>query len=141
MYVNANCEKFKHIFDMKRLKSYSDMVDRDIERLEEIIKKLKNYQMAIYEHAQTVANTEFKSVVTLVRRRDYSTNHVKYHVQLEMQPNVSTDYIENDRVYGFYKHEKMFTGRERHLALKYADELAKQYHCEIERKGFYAKKI
>lgn len=112
MYINANCEKFKHIYDMKRLKSYSDMVDRDI-----------------------------KSVVTLVRRRDYSTNHVKYHVQLEMRPNVSTDYIENERVYGFYKHEKMFTGRERHLALKYAEELAKQYHCEIERKGFYAKKI
>lgn len=136
MYINANCEKFKHIYDMKRLKSYSDMVNRDIERLEEIIKKLKNYQMDIYEHAQTVANTQFKSVVTLVRRRNYDTNHVKYHVQLEMRPNVGTNYIENEWVYGFYKHEKMFIGRERHLALKYADQLAKQYQSEIERKGF-----
>ncbi|PHD06398.1 hypothetical protein COF54_15310 [Bacillus toyonensis] len=136
MYINANCDKFKHIYDMKRLKSYSDMAQNDITRLEEVIKKLKNYQMDIYEHAQTVANTQFKSVVTLVRRRNYDTNHVKYHVQLEMRPNVGTDYIENEWVYGFYKHEKMFTGRERHLALKYADQLAKQYQSEIERKGF-----
>lgn len=136
MYINANFDKFKHIYDIERLKQYNNWCERDIKRLEEVIEKLKKYQMEIYRHAQTVVNTEFKNVVTLVRRRDYYTNRVKYHVQLEMRPMVTTDYVENERVYGSYKHEKMFTGKERHLALKYAKDLANQYHCEIERKGF-----
>ncbi|PDY47457.1 hypothetical protein [Bacillus pseudomycoides] len=136
MYINADFDKFKHIYDIERLKQYSNWCERDIERLEEVIKKLKKYQMKIYEHAQTVVNTEFKNVVTLVRRRDYYSNRVKFHVQLEMRPIVASNHIENERVYGSYKHEKMFTGKERYLALKYAEDLANQYHCEIERKGF-----
>lgn len=135
MYINANCDKFKHIYDIDRLKSYSDRAGRDINRLEEIIEKLKEYQMKIHEHAQTVANTEFKSVVTLVRSR-YDKNLVKFHVQLERRPTVDKNYIEDERVHGFYEHQKTFTGKERHQALKYADQLAEQYHCEIERKGF-----
>ncbi|MBC6975100.1 MULTISPECIES: hypothetical protein [Bacillus] len=136
MYINANFDKFKHIYDIEKLKQYSNWCDRDIKGLEEVIEKLKQYQMEIYEHAQTVVNTEFQNVVTLVRRRDYYTNRVKYHVQLAMRPIVAREWIENEKVYGPYKHEKMFTGKERHLALKYAKDLAKQYNCEIERKGF-----
>ncbi|PFV20985.1 hypothetical protein COK97_14275 [Bacillus cereus] len=135
MYINANCDKFKHIYDMERLKGYSDRAGRDINRLEEIIEKLKEYQMKIHEHAQTVANTEFKSVVTLVRNR-YDKNLVKFHVQLERRPMVDKNYIEDEKVNGFYEHSKMFVGKERHQALKYADSLALQYHCEIERRGF-----
>ncbi|EEM38631.1 hypothetical protein bthur0004_54580 [Bacillus thuringiensis serovar sotto str. T04001] len=45
MYISANFDKFKHIYDIKRLKQYSDMCERDIKRLEEIIVKLKEYQM------------------------------------------------------------------------------------------------
>ncbi|OUB81195.1 hypothetical protein [Bacillus wiedmannii] len=135
MYINANCDKFKHIYDMDRLKGYSDRAERDINRLEEIIDKLKKYQMEIYEHAQAVANAEFQSVVTLVRNR-YDKNLVKFYVQLERRPIVDKNYIEDERVYGFCEHQKMFVGKERHQALKYADSLAQQYHCEIERKGF-----
>lgn len=135
MYINANCDKFKHIYDMERLKGYSDRAGRDINRLEEIIEKLKEYQMKIHEHAQTVANTEFKSVVTLVRNR-YDKNLVKFHVQLERRPMVDRNYIEDEKVNGFNEHYKMFVGKERHQALKYADSLALQYHCEIERRGF-----
>lgn len=138
MYINNNLDKFKHIYDMKRLKQYSDMAGRDIERLEEIIEKLKNHQMEIHEHAQTVANTEFKSVVTLVRRKDYYSNLVKYHVQLEKQPIVATHHVEGERVHGFNEHQQMFAGRERNFAIKYAEELAKENKCEIERSGFNA---
>jgi hypothetical protein len=31
---------------------------------------------------------------------------------------------------------KYFEGKDRHLALKYAEELAAKYNCSIERKGF-----
>ncbi|WP_368661232.1 hypothetical protein AB3U43_04025 (plasmid) [Bacillus cereus] len=138
MYINNNLDKFKHIYDMQRLKRYSDWAESDIKRIEEVLEKLKNYQMEIHEHAQTVANTEFKSVVTLVRRKDYYTNLVKYHVQLEKHPIVATHHIEGERVDGFNEHYQMFGGRERTLAIKYAEELAKENNCEIERSGFNA---
>lgn len=129
MYISANFDKFKHIYDIKRLKQYSDMCERDIKRLEEIIVKLKEYQMGIFEHAQTVMNTEFTKTVRITRSRGYSNSRVMYHVQLILHPIVS------------YEHEKTFSGRERHSALKYASELARKYNCEIERKGFNAGKI
>lgn len=138
MYINNNLDKFKHIYDMQRLKRYSDWAESDIKRIEEVLEKLKNYQMEIHVHAQTVANTEFKSVVTLVRRKDYYTNLVKYHVQLEKHPIVTTHLVEGERVDGFNEHYQMFGGRERTLAIKYAEELAKENNCEIERSGFNA---
>ena len=81
MYISANFDKFKHIYDIKRLRQYSDMCERD------------------------------------------------------------NEWIENEKIYGPYEHEKTFSGRERHSALKYASELARKYNCEIERKGFNAGKI
>ena len=142
MYISANFDKFKHIYDIKRLKQYSDMCERDIKRLEEIIEKLKEYQMGIFEHAQTVMNTEFTKSVRITRSsRGYSNSRVMYHVQLILHPIVSKEWIENEKIYGSYEHEKTFSGRERHSALKYASELARKYNCEIERKGFNAGKI
>ncbi|QWG92809.1 hypothetical protein [Bacillus mycoides] len=138
MYINNNLDKFKHIYDMQRLKRYSDWAESDIKRIEEVLEKLKNYQMEIHVHAQTVANTEFKSFVTLVRRKDYDTNLVKYNVQLEKHPIVTTHHVEGERVHGFNEHYQMFGGRERTLAINYAEELAKENNCEIERRGFNA---
>lgn len=138
MYINNNLDKFKHIYDMQRLKRYSDWAKSDIKRIEEVLEKLKNYQMEIHVHAQTVANTEFKSVVTLVRRKDYDTNLVKYHVQLEKHPIVTTHHVEGEKVHGFNEHYQIFGGRERTFAIKYAEELAKENNCEIERRGFNA---
>ena len=78
MYISANFDKFKHIYDIKRLKQYSDMCERDIKRLEEIIEKLKEYQMGIFEHAQTVMNTEFTKTVRITRSsRGYSNRDRK----------------------------------------------------------------
>ncbi|KEK22135.1 hypothetical protein [Bacillus gaemokensis] len=136
MYINANFDKIKHIYDVERLKQYNSSCERDIKRLEGIIEKIKKYQMEIFKHAQHVVNTEMKNVVTLVRRKEYATKRVKYNVQLEVWPIIPMKHVENERVYGAYKHEKMFGGKERHLALKYANDLAETYHCEIERKGF-----
>ncbi|PEK34079.1 hypothetical protein [Bacillus pseudomycoides] len=134
MYISSHLDKFKHIYDIERLKDYNNWCERDIKRLEELIEKIRKYQLELYEHAQHVLNTEMINVVTLVRRRQYDTNRVQYNVQLEIRPPIKQ--VENERAYGLRKHEKMFTGRERSFALKYAKELAIKYNCEIEKKGF-----
>jgi hypothetical protein len=92
--------------------------------------------MALFEHVQTVINTPTKNIVTLTRSTNYSTNKKRYDVQLTIRPQVEKEVVDGSRVYGQHMDHKYFEGKDRHLALKYADELSKKYNCPIERKGF-----
>lgn len=136
MYLHTTDYKFKHIYDINELKNYSEMAARDIQRCEEVINNIKKYQMAIFEHVQEVINTEIKNIVVLHRSTDYSTNKKRFDVYLDARPVVEKQHIEGSAPKGRHSFDKHFEGRERHLALKYADDLAKQYNCEIEKKGF-----
>jgi hypothetical protein len=136
MYIHQTDYQFKHIYDIKTLKDYCDFAARDIQRCEEVINNIKKYQMALYEHVQTVINTPTKNVITLTRSTNYSTNKKRYDVQLTIRPQVEKEVVDGSRVYGQHKDHKHFEGKDRHLAIKYADELSKKYNCSIERKGF-----
>lgn len=139
MYINSHLYKFKHRYDIEWLKEHNEWCERDIRRLEEVIKDIREYQINLYEHAQRIINTEMKNVVTLIRRRNSSSNRVEYFVRLEIRPLIKETSIEGEKVYGTYKENKMFSGKERHNAFKYAKELATKYNCEIERAGFLRK--
>ncbi|EOQ01553.1 hypothetical protein KOY_05286 [Bacillus cereus VDM021] len=136
MYINSYLYKFKHRYDIDYLVDHNSWCERDIKRLEELIKDIRKHQQEVYEHAQQVLNTEMKNIVTITRMKNYSAKRVEYYVRLEIRPLVPFKYVENEKVYGTYKENKMFAGKERHLAFKYAKELCNKYNCEIERKGF-----
>lgn len=137
MYLHATEYKFKHIYDIKTLKNYCDYAAHDIQRAEEVIKQIKEYQMNLYKHVQEVLNTPTENIVVL--QRSTSTGHVTFHSYLDIRPIVETDYKDGYLIRGKKAHEKNFNGRERHHAIKYAENLAKQYNCSIERKGFKCK--
>lgn len=135
MHLHATDYKFKHIYNMKTLKDYCDYAENDIKRAEEHIRKIREYQRALYEHVQEVVNTEVKPVVRMHRSEDYNTKKKQYSVCIEMVPQVEKEYINGDRVYAEYKEQKNFIGTERREAIKYAEELSKQYRCEIQKVG------
>ena len=135
-HINENEQQFKHIFDIDYLKDLDRYCRRDIERLEEAIQQVKKYQMELFNHVQEVLQTDIKKFVNLVRRENWSTKRVEYYVSLEHRPQVDKDFINGRKPYCKYTEQKNYKGTERHIAIKYADELAKKYNCPIERKGF-----
>lgn len=136
MYLHKPDYKFKHVYDMKTLKNYCDYAASDIKRCEELIGEIRKYQMELYEHVQEVINTPTKNIIILSRSTNYSTNKKRYDVWLDIRPQVKKDVIDGSKVYGKHEELKYFEGKDRHTAIKYADELAKKYNCPIERKGF-----
>jgi len=136
MYVHTTDYKFKHIYNIDTLKNYCEYAEKDIKNCEEIISRIRKYQMDLYDHVQEVLNTSYKKVVVLQRSTDYGTNRKYFNVCLDIRPQVEKDHVDGDRITGKHEHSKKFQGRERHLAIRYAEELAKQHNCEIERKGF-----
>ena len=135
MNLYSTTYDFKHIYDLDKLKQYSEYAANDIKRALEYIEKVKAYQTEIYEHAQHVASSSFEYVVILERSTDYRTNLKRYNVSLHKRPTGISE-VKNNKVYGKYTHQKHFPGKDRHEALKYSQELAKEYHCSIEKKGF-----
>lgn len=125
--------QFNNIYDVDELKRYYDYAARDIERAEEAIAKLKAYQMELHKHVQEVVQTHMKKVVVLRRSSSGNDGKVDFNVYVDMRPQLEK---ENRHVRTKQIHDKRFTGRERHLAIKYAEDLAKQYNCPIERLGF-----
>ena len=135
MNLYSTTYQFKHIYDLDRLKEYSRYAQNDIQRALDYIEKVKQYQREIYEHAQIVASSTFEHVVMLERSTDYSTNKKHYNVTLHNRPKGINE-VDHHKVYGTYSEHKHFEGKERHSALKYAEELATRYNCTIEKKGF-----
>ena len=135
MNLYSTTYDFKHIYDLDKLKQYDEYAQNDIKRALEYIEKVKAYQQTIYEHARQVALTEFEYVVILERSTDYRSNLKYYHVTLHHRPKGITK-VDYNHVYGKRSEQKQFKGTERHQAFKYANELATNYHCSIEKKGF-----
>ena len=92
--------------------------------------------MELYEHVQNVINTPVKKYVILQRSKDYSSGHVSFYVCLDHRPVTKEKQINGHWVKGVKEREKCFVSKERYIAIKYAEQLAKQYNCKIERKGF-----
>lgn len=134
-FTNKNDNKFKHIYSMDRLQDLDRWCRRDIERLEEAIQTIKEYQMELFNHVQEVIQTNFKNVVVLTRRENWTTKRVEFYVHTEERPQIDKKHIDGQTIYGVYKDQKNFTGKERHTAIKYAEELSKKYNCPVERKG------
>lgn len=136
IHIYSHTEKFKHIFDLDRLKSLDSSCKTDLKRLQEAIEEVQAYRLELFNHAQQVSDVEFEKVVVIQRS---SPDKVKYEVRLEYRPKIEKDYIDNEIVYIACKERKIFAGKERRLAIKYGEELAKTSNAVIETKGFKIK--
>lgn len=126
---------FKHVYNINTLKEYCSYAERDIKRAEEVIQKIREYQVKLYEHVQIVLNTEHKKYVVINRREDYSTKKKYYNVYLDTRPITEKDQADGKWIQGVYTEEKKFTGTERGQAIRYAEQLAKTHRCELEKTG------
>lgn len=139
-YIHSTEYEFKHIYNINTLKNYCEYAERDIKRAEEIIRQIRKYQLELYNHVQDVLNTSTKYVVILNRSVNYSTNKKEYRVKVEVRPIVENYFINGNTIYGEYKEEELFQGLERHKAIRFAEEMAKKYRCEIEKTGNWRSK-
>ncbi|KAA8473266.1 hypothetical protein FYW06_27885 [Bacillus paranthracis] len=136
IHIYSHTEKFKHIFDLDRLKSLDSSCKTDLKRLQEAIQEVQAYRLELFNHAQQISDVEFEKVVVIQR---YSRDKIKYEVRLECRPKIEKDYIDNEIVYIACKERKIFAGKERRLAIKHAEKLAKTNNAVIETKGFKIK--
>jgi len=134
MNLYSTTYKFEHIYDLNKLKDYARYADRDIQRALEYIETVKQYRLSIHEHAQHVAMSEFEYVILLQRRTDYH-NKVNYDVMAIHRP-IGISIVNGAKVSGTYHDSKVFAGKERHEAIKYAQTLSEKYNCSIEKSGF-----
>lgn len=130
--IDSTQFRFKHVYDINRLRQYDAMCDREIERFKNAIEEIKEYQMKLHHQAQKVTETEFYKVVTLQRQ---TQDRVRFFVRLVERP-IAVDDSKGESPYGIESDFKEFLGKDRHKAIAYAKSLAAKYHCEIERKGF-----
>lgn len=134
MYIYSTDYEFKHIYDLKRLKEYSDYAARDIERIKEVIQELRDYQMEIYKHVQEVLNTQFSRFVVIERSQNYTSKKITYSVYLDNRPMIEERQKGGNSVRGTHSEHKNFGGIERHLAKEYALTLAKKHNATIEQR-------
>lgn len=139
--VYVNTYDFNHVYNMEFLISCSASAVRSIENLEREIQHIKEYQQKLYNHVQMVVQLEFRKEVSLARR----TVSCGYGKPDKIGYTVSLDHVpEIDEIKHKVSYErtdvKTFEGKDRHLAFKYAESLAKQHHCKVVKEGYWKQK-
>ncbi|USK72655.1 hypothetical protein [Peribacillus asahii] len=132
---HINLEEFKHVFDKRSLESYLQWSSRDIERLKETIKELEEYQVKVKAHLEKVSSIETEPLVILKRTVNYH-NKVEFFVYVKHIPKVDLESLGRNP-YITSTDNKRFEGRQRYVAISYAESLARQYECEIKKEGYW----
>jgi hypothetical protein len=113
----VNAYSFENKANLKDLLNYDRYAQQDIERLESIIKELKKYRKALYNHVQEVQSMSTSLKLSLTRRKNYN-DKVFYYLLIE-------------KVYGdnmtVCELSETYAGTERHKAIARVKELQKQY--------------
>lgn len=126
---------YRSCYNLKRLKSNYDSAEQTIERLQESIEQLRQYQMDLYKHSQKVLTTDFEKVVIINRWEDYPSKKVNYSIYIDTRPKVDLKNHYGHPIPGEHSHKENFFGTERHKAKKYALQLAKEHKATIEQRG------
>lgn len=145
-YYHTTEYAYEHIYDVQTLENYIQYADNDLQRMKEHMEKLMEFQEEVKKQIEKAKEIATYPEVEIWRKEDWrSPNRIKYYVSVYHRPmkmrGGRLEEIET-REYPLHMtqtdyHE--FEGRERHAALKKAEELSKVYQCEINRKGFAKK--
>lgn len=105
------------IHTVKELKYWDEHAQRDEAELLEAIEKIKEYRMMIYRRVNLIETAPYKMRLTCIREKRYS-GKVYYYVTLS---KIVEGVGETE------KQRDIYTGKERHIAIKRYKELFKQH--------------
>lgn len=107
-------------YNLKDLKKYSKYI-------EDYIKEARNNLNKVIDQANKAIQVQWKYEVCIEKEKNwYGDKKVYYTVTLRHKPIVNNLNAKNE-----LKHVKRFGGREKKDALKYANDLAKEYRTEL----------
>ena len=128
------CYDIDETYHIEELKNESDYVIRELKRLEEEKQKLEKYLNEITSRANEVLQLEYYYFIEVKRNKNYF-NKIEYIASVKKCVTGDDGKAWNNRKVKTIKSFK-FTGKERNLALKKANELMKEYNTKDLRKNF-----
>ena len=128
------CYDIDETYHIEELKDESDYVIRELQRLEEEKQKLEKYLSEISNRASEVLQLEYYYFIE-VRRQINFDNKVNYFAVVKKCVVGDDGKFYNNRKVKTIKSFK-FTGKERNLAIKKANELLIEYNTKDLRKNF-----
>ena len=127
MYFSHGTYEPSKTFHLEQLKKESDYVISDLKRLEEARQKLEAYLGSLGTRASEVLEYNYYYLVEIYRYHNYS-NHIEYGVAL-FKAVEGKNFNETKMLI----ESKKFIGKERKLALNYAEELKLKYSAETKK--------
>ena len=121
-------------YHIDELKIESDYTTKEIKRLEAELEKLEKYLSEITNRANEVLQLEYYYFIEVKRNKNYF-NKIEYITSVKKCVVGDDGKAWNNRKVKTIKSFK-FSGKERNLALKKADELLKEYNTKDLRKNF-----
>ena len=124
----------ENTYFIEDLKTESDYVIQELKRLEKEKQKLEKYLSEISNRASEVLQLEYYYFIEVRREKNFN-NKVNYFAVVKKCVVGDDGKAWNNRKVKTIKSFK-FSGKERNLALKKADELLKEYNTKDLRKNF-----
>lgn len=124
-YLERELDELENCFDVSRLDKNTEYAIGHIKDLQEAIKRCQQYIAFMIRQKELAESISYKYEVHLYRQA--FSKPVKYFASVHKIPNIPTP----NKSSTVSLESKRFDGKERHLAKKYAQELAKKYNCHI----------
>ncbi len=121
-------QEFESIKKQYNAERVNDEIARAKTHILEVTKNLEEYIYTCNNQLAVIRCTKISKYVYFRRTTDYRSNRVQYGVGVMNSPQ-----IENGRQHEWNEKgtSHVFGGREKKQARQYAEELAKQYGCEV----------
>ena len=128
------CYDIDETYHIEELKDESDYVIRELQRLEEEKQKLKKYLAEISNRAIEVLQLNYYYFIEVRREKNFN-NKINYFAVVKKCVVGDDGKFYNNRKVKTIKSFK-FSGKERNLAIKKANELLIEYNTKDLRKNF-----
>lgn len=128
--LELKTEEMSDCYNIQRIEKSINNAKIDIADLQEQIIRCQKYISFLLSQKEFVSSLNFRYEVHVTR---YSYNRIEYGVKLLQIPNIPKGEKKAFVPCGD-EFSKRFAGKERHLAQKFAEELAQKYKCAIIKK-------
>lgn len=122
--LERELEEYEKCFDVSRIDTRIEYAQDNIKDLQKAIKRCQEYISFMIRQKELANSITYRHEVHLTRQS--FSKPIKYFTSVHKIPNVPNSH--NKIV---YLESKRFDGKDRHLAKKHAEELAKQYDCKV----------
>ena len=112
---------FKDSYNLKELESDSKYALNAIKEAEKLISNIREYLNDLMDHANQVLTAEYIKVISIQREHRYYENKYYYYVTIYNEP------VDHPEAKKQELERHVYTGKERHKAIKHYNELCKLY--------------